>query len=174
MRSAVLIGIIIASAPQRAEAQTSAAPESPMSRLEVGVHAALEAPIGQINGGNPLNEVVSRAHALGVEVGYRVLPRLYVGVSGQYDFANAVDTPCFGCGYSIRNGAHFIRIETNAEYRFVRSGAIRPWIGSGLGYEILFVTHSFLDQVNSDRWRGIEFLTVAGGVDFRPVERIWV
>ena len=163
----------VASRPARAQSE----PESPTvtSRIAVGGRAGFELPLGEVNGNNELANIVRSSIPLGVDLGYRFDPRLYVGLYGQYGFANARQTTCIGCGYTTSSDAHVVKFGLNVEYDLAPAGGSRtPWLGAGLGYELLYAKHTGPGFMNTERWRGFEWIHVAAGVDFEPIERLRV
>jgi len=155
-----------------ARAQSAESPTA-TSRIAVGAHAGFELPMGDTYGGNPVSNIVTSSIPAGVDLGYRFDQRLYIGLYGQYGFANARQSSCLGCNHT--SDAHAVKFGLNAEYDLAPVGSPRmPWLGVGFGYELLYAEHSGPGFANSERWRGFEWIRVAIGVDFEPIERLRV
>jgi hypothetical protein len=169
-----LIGSM-AVAGRPARAQSAVESPSALSRIAIGGRIGFELPAGDLSGSNPVNYIVTSSIPLGVDLGYRFVERLYVGLHGQYGFANARQTSCTGCGYTTASDAYVVKFGLSAEYDLAPAGNARtPWLGAGFGYELLYAEHTGPGFVNSERWRGFEWIHVAGGVDFEPIEHLRV
>ena len=105
------------------------------------------------------------------DVGYRINPAVYVGGFFQYGFAfynkdhNAV------CNQGISCSAHDISFGANLHYHILPEGSFDPWVGAGLGYELLTASESgtVLGQQadGSATLKGFEFLILEAGGDFK-------
>ena len=67
-----------------------------------------------------------------VDLGYRVGPRLYLGVFGQYAFGLS---PHGYCDRALDCSESVTRFGANAHYHFLPDALIDPWVGLGFGYE---------------------------------------
>jgi len=150
-----------------------AAAGEPISRaLELGGRIGYGTTVGNIDGsgatspGNALSDEARHLIPIAVEIGMRLSPAVRVGVFGQY--AWSAEQSCLDA--MTCSGAD-IRLGIDVQYSFARTPAFTPWVGVGLGYEILSlhmvsIPRPFAVQVaHFVRHRGFE-LSVEGGVDF--------
>lgn len=177
VRSAAALSLCSIAAPCAADAAPTAlaAPAaSVFSPIAIGLHSGIEVPGGAINGGNDIQNEVTYAVPLGIDIGYRVVPRLQIGLYGQYGFAKARSTECIGaCGTSLRE-AYDVRFGANAEYFFESQSRWTPWLGLGVGYEILGLEATTVVGTYNERWRGFEFVRLTFGDDFELADHLWV
>jgi opacity protein-like surface antigen len=71
-----------------------------------------------------------------VDAGYRINPKIYVGLSFQYGFGlintdNSNNAECNSSGLSC--SASDVNVGVNAHYHFLPGQAFDPWVGLGAG-----------------------------------------
>jgi opacity protein-like surface antigen len=120
-----------------------------------------------------ISEVVTGYLPLWLDVGYRILPSLFIGAYGQMGFVflkqadncKGSDASCTGQDYRL--GAELI-------YHFNDDGRYDPWVGLGAGYEWLKLNVSFADTYRgsfNETLRGFELVNVQLGLDIRPTRQ---
>jgi hypothetical protein len=152
-------------------ASTAAAQNQPAQPigLSLGLRVGYGIPGGKIgsldiNGGEEtvLSDGVKAMVPFGLDVGYRIIPHLAVGASAQYGFgvANEDSGGCPGCKIDdIALGIH-------AFLHAAPGGTFDPWVGLGVGYELLSITNQD-DPFNraTVTLKGLQFLVLQLGAD---------
>jgi hypothetical protein len=167
-----------------AQSGTPAASEAASSGVSFGVRIGYGLPMGRMGAdstgdlGN-LSDGIRGMVPLSIDVGYRPEPRLYVGALFQYAFAllnkdQRVD--CSNCS------AQDLVVAVNVRYHPLPGRQLDPWVGVGLGYEVLTVSASatfpnpmHLDSLDPEppftrlertaSFRGIQYLIAQLGCD---------
>jgi hypothetical protein len=146
-------------------------------RFSFGVRAQYALPFGDAvagqSGGEQLNNVVSGVFLIGGEVGYLVYPRLtllgyfFYGFPTFYGGAASTCAPTEDTGGAC--SASLIRFGVMANYHFSANKRWDPWIGAGIGYEILNLEADDCTGTATQTFglNGFE-LTGMGGVELRP------
>ena len=126
-------------------------------------------PLGNVSGANDskLSDGVSGQLPLMLDVGYRVLPNLFIGVYGQYGFAFVGDAFDEVCNDSspVDCSAHDIRLGIEGHYHFRPQHDFDPWVGIGFGYEWLNISAGRGDIESSSTMHGFEFFNLQVGLD---------
>lgn len=138
--------------------------------VEVGFRSGYAIPFGEAVGHADLDEGISGAIPLWLDVGYRILPGLMVGAYAQYAFGfvgdaldkSGCDQAAMKCSISDK------RVGAQVHYHFMPFHTPDPWMGAGIGYEWLSITLSSQQEDASETLRGVEFVNLQGGVDFAP------
>ncbi|NVJ09820.1 outer membrane beta-barrel protein [Myxococcus sp. AM001] len=136
--------------------------------LRAGYSLPLGSAVGSDRGEAPgMRDAYSGAIPLQVDVGYFFNSNVYLGAYFQY-------APVFlaeDCGADVSCSANQLRFGVNASYHFRASEKLMPWLGLGIGYELLDTKLSAsagdLETVIGAGARGIEFASVQGGADYR-------
>lgn len=148
-----------------AMAQETWTPNPDLTRphgVEVGSRLGYSFPTGDIRSGLALTNVVSGMVPLQLDLGYRVNPTWFVGVYGQYGFVLLKDATC-----ATHCSAHDVRFGLEAQYHLMPLKAVDPWAGLGVGYELLPVSGSIGGQSASQTLKGMEFVNLSFGADFK-------
>jgi hypothetical protein len=135
--------------------------------LEVDVRAAQGLPFGKVDGspGDSLNQTFAFATPLIVDVGYRVDPKLSIGVYGSYAFASSARVLRDDCSaLGVRCATADIRLGLEAQVHSSSARVWDPWIGLGSGYERAEI-NTTSGQSSISGW---EILHVDAGIDLRP------
>ncbi len=173
-RAALATLVALAACPSAAHAQGATADETPEGGTEpvapavedvkdhgftLGARLALSLPLGNaadtVSGApDPQSSEVLFAAPIGIDAGYRFARHHYVGAFGQ--FAPAL-VPS-GCPT-----AFCFDERLGLDYQYHGRGAKNdPWVGAGLGYEILHGGGGSTTVI----YRGWELLHLQGGLDF--------
>lgn len=153
-------------------------PEGPPKRFTVGVRVGFAFPLlnayrdakdeSAVRLGNELHGALPIA----LELGYRVLEPLYVGVLGSFGPAfprSAGDGYCSPSATSC-TGDH-LRVAVQARFHPLRGRTIDPWVGLGFGYERLSLREEGI-TANGDQGSvemalsGVEFFDVSVGANY--------
>jgi outer membrane protein W len=112
------------------------------------------------------------------DVGYRINPAFYLGGFFEYAFGvvNKDNNPL--CNQGISCSAHDITFGINAHYHILPDAQFDPWVGAGLGYEVLTASESgtaFGQQFDGSlAYKGVQFLILEAGGDFKPTPSLGV
>ncbi len=163
-------------APAPAEQPAGGLPQSlarpgPQAALKVGFGLGA----GVVYSGVSLTDTMSGAVPIQLDLGWRFLPEFYAGIYGQFApvFRKNDPVTC-PAGFSCASQDWRVGIEAEVHFRPLR---FDPYIGLGVGYEILHSTASGttplpntaaaagVDVSATDRGR--EFVSVTLGIDWR-------
>jgi hypothetical protein len=161
-----------ASPDQDAGAGDGGAYEPSTTGFSIGLRGGYMVPFGQAND-VPLNGgVVVGVVPIGGDVGWFFSPHFYLGGYFQYGFGvgpgqnnlqcSELDTSC---------SAEMYRFGVVAHYHFKPEATWDPWVGAGLGYEIVnLVATSDVDEstVTSSALQGLD-VTIEAGLDLKPL-----
>jgi outer membrane protein W len=159
-----------ASETTEAEATTSAEGEAAMTadtagggadkKIKLGLRLGYGIPMGDTSKDNKLSDFVSSIIPIWIDAGYMVTPNIMVGLYFQYALANFKD--CDDCS------GNDMRFGVQGQYHISPAEKINPWLGLGIGYEILSESES------DSSVKGMEFLNLQGGADFALADAIGV
>ena len=152
----------------------SAAAAGSETGFEIGLRTGYAIPLGKggANSSYDLNEAISGAVPIWLDLGYRVTPQIMVGVYGAYAFGflgDTLDRVCTTGGGDC--STHDIRLGAELQYHILPRQQADPWLGLGLGYEWLGFSASAAGQDGSETASGFEFINLQAGVDFAPSDQ---
>jgi opacity protein-like surface antigen len=163
---------LLAPALARAEEATPLLESGPIFALRVGYGV----PSGETEAagaGHPLSALVEAKVPLGFELGYRLSRRFWVEL--HFDFAPAKPAAAL-CADGASCSATDARVGAQLQLRLVPGGWIDPWIGAGVGAEVLKVAGR--EPTSGAHvewtWAGVEVPFVEAGADVAVSERIGV
>ena len=182
---ASLLGVALVGRP--ATADESPASEPGGSNVHLAVRTGFGVPLGTYaeqrslagfreTDVNALGDDTYGAIPLWLDAGYRLTPKLMLGAYFMYGVvlpktAESGDPLGGGCPEGFDCFASGVRLGIQAQYRFLLSPTLEPWLGIGLGYE--WVSSRLEGQAfgipldASTSYSGPDLLHVQGGVDFR-------
>lgn len=138
--------------------------------FEIGGRAGLGFPFGNRQDADQsnLSYAVTATFPLQLDLGYRLIPRLMLGGYAQYGPGFTATDACTKLGVDAKCDAQDVRVGIDAQFHFAPHGKVDPWLGPGIGYEWLILTTEFAGQrtETSSTGKGLEFLSVQGGLDF--------
>ena len=106
-----------------------------------------------------------------LDLGYRVNPSIYVGGFFQYGFGFVNKDKSPGCNQGLNCSVHDIAFGADIHYHILPAAQFDPWVGAGVGYEILGVSLSGAVQGfnfdTSGKITGFQFLSLQAGGDFK-------
>jgi hypothetical protein len=144
--------------------------------FEFGLRLGYAIPVGDANGpdaaamtpADHLSDLVSGAVPVVLEAGYRFNKNLSAGVLFQYGFAMIKDGMTTGCGVNgVSCSGSVTQLGIQGIYRLDVEGAFVPWLGAAVGYEWLGIDLSAGGMSGSVSAKGLEFLTLQGGGEYR-------
>lgn len=113
------------------------APAVTRAQLLIGGQAGLAIPFGDQREAEPLADFAKVAVPLELRVGWRLTPRLSLGLQGGWGWGSVGDSwddACAAAGLDC--GAHLWRVAGRVEYAF-GEGRWRPFVAGSLGWEWL-------------------------------------
>lgn len=162
-------------APAAQSPDTGASGTEKPKRFVLGLRLNLSIPAGIAEGQDPdvdddvdvkLSDYSKVQGTFWLEAGYRVLPQLMLGVyvsAGAGGMGSMLKTTCDmdGIDCSITD----VRLGVQGTYDFALSKMV-PWVGAGLGYEVLTATLEGPGGKATLDASGAEWLLLQGGLDF--------
>lgn len=145
--------------------------------ISVGLRTGWALPAGQIETGDRMSSTYSAMVPIGIDGAYRITPRFRVGLSGQYAL---VSTSEVTCQPPLECSAHQWRFGPMASFhpaspaRYGSTSSplpVDPWVGLGVGYEILSIGLSSSGRHSTRTESGFD-LDVSMGLDWRAAERL--
>ncbi|HET9553757.1 MAG TPA: hypothetical protein VFP50_12380 [Anaeromyxobacteraceae bacterium] len=146
------------------------APRYSEPRVELALRAGLASPGGDAEPGVPLADLFSNQLALGVDLGLRATPNVYVGVfaeaglgaaSSQAGFGGATCSSVTGhCGGAVSG-----RLGLGFRYHFAPYAPLDPWIGYGVAVSGASVSGDTPSGTFSTSYTGFEFAKLSAGLD---------
>jgi len=166
---AVLSVASVARAQSEASRAAAAAPRGTGGALEFGLRTGYGIPLGHTGkaagdtSDDKLSTSISGEVPLWLDVGYRLNPNMYLGLSFQYAFGFVPDGQCLpGGSCSISD----LRLDANFMYHLTPDQPADFWVGFGAGYEWLRFSESEGGISASGTGSGFEFANFQVGVDF--------
>jgi hypothetical protein len=128
-------------------------------KIRLGLRLGYAFALGSVEEGAKMSEGTSGQIPIWLDAGYMVTPNIMLGLYGQYGFVQLKD--CDDCS------SHDIRFGVQGQYHLSPAESVDPWLGLGVGYEIISVSRTLqgTDFTVSDT--GFEFLNLQGGADFK-------
>jgi outer membrane protein W len=127
---------------------------------------------------NHLSDDYTGMVPISIDLGYRINPAIYVGVFAQYGFVSFNHGTNPACLDGFDCSAHDIRFGLDLHYHFLADVGFDPWIGAGVGYEMLDFSASGSVRGQAIREdgniRGFEFLNLQAGDDFHVTPHLVV
>jgi outer membrane protein W len=171
----LLLSLGILSLSSAAFAQTATKPGG----ISLGLRTGYSLPMGRLNEGyltssetaassgsdSDLSAHVNAMVPIQIDAGYRISPNVWAGVFFQYGVGLVNSdklTFCKQDNCSIQDMSFGIQ----AHYHFLPENSLDPWLGAGLGYEMLVLDVSGLTRESSG-YRGF-LASLQAGADFRP------
>ncbi len=179
--SAVCLAVGISCASSTVFAQSS-------SGLALGLRSGYAIPMGKAGalptsatGGavdpnkDNLHDSITGMVPLWFDVGYRVNPAVYVGGFFQYGFAFVNKDVASACNQGISCSAHDVAFGANLHYHILPDAQFDPWVGAGLGYELITASESGSVTIanatfnvdGSTTLKGFQFLVLEAGGDLK-------
>nr|WP_275663277.1 outer membrane beta-barrel protein [Corallococcus macrosporus] len=165
VRSLLLPSTLLLAVPAVAQADSSGA------GFTLGLRGGYGVPVGDAFENAPLNDRFEGAIAPQIDVGYFLNRNVSLGIYGQVGFAQV--NPDL-CPVTIDCEGRVLRFGVDVNYHVTTTGALSPWLGLGVGYEIAEFEASSGDIRGSSSMRGMELVHLQGGLDFRLSSQVWL
>ncbi|MGH7298718.1 MAG: hypothetical protein ACRELB_27505 [Polyangiaceae bacterium] len=172
----VTLGVAALLAPPAARADVTDAPapatarRSPMAAsrgLQLGVRAAYAVPAGRVSAsGASLSDLETATIPIGIEAGYRISPRLYVGGTAVWGPGTGPAAgPCTVAGVScFRQDA---QARGEARFYFAPEAKVGGWLAVGAGWELATFAQSAGGSAVTATRSGPVLADMQFGVDVR-------
>jgi len=175
--SAVGLAVGLFSFAEAALAQGTTGKES---GLALGARLGYALPMGKLGStattpaataNDNLPDAVTGMVPIWFDIGYRINPSFYVGGFFQYGFAFVNKDKSVECNQGVSCSAHDIAVGANFHYHILPAAPFDPWVGAGIGYEILGLglNGNLLGRPidTSGSITGLQFLSLQAGGDFK-------
>jgi hypothetical protein len=139
--------------------------------IEAGVRLGYGVPLGGLAGEADLSDGVSGQIPIWIDLGYRPIDALMIGLYFQYGLAfmgGQFDDACDIDGVDC--SASDLRLGLQAHYHISPQEQLDPWIGIGFGYEWLNLSVEGMGTEISIGVDGFEFLNLQAGLDIEVAE----
>jgi hypothetical protein len=144
--------------------------------FEVGLRLGYGIPLGNTSGNEKLSDGIGGQVPIIIDLGYRVIPNLFVGLYGQYGFSWVGGNVSDACDMSseISCSAHDIRLGVEAQFHFLPRQKLDPWVGLGVGYEWMGISVEGGGVKVSMTPHGFEFVNLQAGLDILVAEHFYL
>lgn len=132
------------------------------SGVQLGLRTGYGIPMGNAQKDAPLSDAYSGMIPIWLDAGYRFNPNIYAGAMFQYGFVSVKNCPT-GADCSASN----IRIGANLHYHIMPEATFDPWVGLGIGYEIMNSSAEMMGQKADGNAKGFEFANLQVGGDYK-------
>lgn len=148
--------------------------------LQFGLRSGVIEGTGVVYSGLSLRDASSAAIPIIADLGWRIIPQLYVGVYGQFAPVITKNTP--SCPQGFDCAAQDWRFGVQVDYHFLPKSRFDPYVGLGSGYEILHSSSTGTVPVPTPAGsvngfasghaidRGWEFANLSLGFDYRVAD----
>jgi outer membrane protein W len=180
-------------APDAAKAEAAPAPASdepaPVTssdgggKFVIGLRLGYALPMGSVDknsdgSSEKMSDGVSGQFPIWLDLGYMVTPNVMLGLYGQYAFGSLAGEIKAACDQDAQFGVSCsesdIRFGVQGQYHILPTEKVDPWLGLGVGYEMMKISVSGAGQDGSVTLKGFEFANLQGGVDFKPLPNLGV
>jgi len=167
------MGSVAHAAETDLEVKGSAAGPAPASGIEIAISAGYSQGFGNVAAGAPaLGDIASAGGVVELDIGYRLIPNLTLGVYGAggsftqrvswYGTSLSQPNAISDTHYSVAAGVH-------ANWHFLPDGVFDPWVGLGTGWRGYWTS---TDSVGTTSRHGLELGRLQAGVDYRASETV--
>jgi outer membrane protein W len=162
-----------------AAASASASSADAGGKIKIGLRLGYALPLGKATDtpSGELNKVVSGMIPIWLDLGYMVTPNIMIGLYAQYGLVmiKSADTATDpGCPSGADCSGNDIRIGLQGQYHISPAASLDPWVGLGIGYEMLNYKVSANGQEGKFGVKGLEFANIQGGADFKLADSFTV
>jgi len=157
-----------------AASSSSSAAGAASHALSFGARLGYAIPLGSLDGAASLSDTLTGHVPIWLDAGYLFIPQLYAGLYFEYGVGLVSSKTCVsGCSSNV------VRIGIDAQYRILPESSFDPWVGIGLGYEILNGSAIGTTGVTAGRQEGIafngfEFVNLQAGLDYKPLANLGI
>jgi len=168
-RQTVWLPIVVAALALSVFVKPSTARAEP--GFEVGARLGYGIPLGEVAEGSDLSDGISGQIPIWLDVGYRPMDELMIGLYFQYGIGfigGSFDEVCDLDGVDC--SASDIRLGVQAHYHISPLEQLDPWIGLGVGYEWISFGAEGMGAEITTTADGFEFLNLQAGLDISVAE----
>jgi len=144
--------------------------DAPKARtgFQMALRTGVAIPLGELEKDGKMSDFTGVQVPVIIDLGGKIIPNLflggYLGISVGGAAGKLADT-CDKASLSCTSIGG--RIGAQIQYHIIPEGKINPWIGYGIGYELLGVSGEGNNVKLSAATAGIEFAHLMAGADFR-------
>ena len=163
LRLSIFVALVVAAAtqPRAARAETG---------FEAGARLGYGIALGEIAEDIDLSDGIEGQIPIWIDVGYRPIDALMVGLYFQYGIGLIEDEACDLDGVDC--SGNDIRLGIQAHYHISPEEQLDPWVGLGIGYEWLNRSVEAMGTEVSSTLEGFEFLNLQAGLDIAVAEHV--
>jgi hypothetical protein len=143
--------------------------------FQLALRTGFQVPFGQVAAGSNMGDNFSGQVPLVIDVGWKFIPQLFVGLYGSLGLggtSGALSGACAALDLNCVTAS--LRLGLEALVYLAPSADIDPWVGYGIGIESTGFSASNGNQTVSEAVAGWEFAHFMAGVDFRLTKYICV
>lgn len=147
--------------------------------VQVGARLGYAVPQGSVWGDSllgteqfselPMTDVFSSKIPIGIEAVFGVSKRFAIGASVYYGAISSNASAGKACSPPNQCSYHDWELGVEALINIVPDGFLNPYLGFGLGYEILSSSETIGPQTSDASLTGVQWLKLQGGLDFKIV-----
>jgi hypothetical protein len=142
--------------------------------FEAGARLGYGIAMGKADADDNLSDTVSGQVPIWLDVGYRPIEALMVGLFFQYGFG-ILGSELDDCDIADAScSASDIRLGVQGHFHLRPREQLDPWLGLGIGYEWLTLSQEARGTEISGTASGFEFLNLQVGLDIRVLEHFVV
>jgi hypothetical protein len=157
----------------QASAQDTTPPDAPPAHtgFQLALRTGVAVPFGEVEKGATMSDSFTPQVPIIGDVGIKVAPDLFLGAYVGVSFGGVGDTVKQGCdAVGVDCTAVGVRFGIQAQYHFIPDGKWNPWVGYGIGLELLTASGSKNDDKLHAGLFGVEYAHFMAGVDYRVSE----
>lgn len=144
------------------------APPAAHTGLQLALRTGVAVPFGEVDDGSKMSDSFTPQVPIIADVGIKVAPDLFIGAYVGVSFGGVGDTVKQGCdAVGVGCTAFGVRFGIQAQYHFNPDGQWNPWVGYGIGLELLDASGSKNDDKLHAGLFGVEYAHFMAGVDYR-------
>jgi OmpW family len=173
MRIAIVTGALFVSLAWSGAALAQGRPTG----FELGLRTGYALPLGPADGsGDNLSDVISGAVPIWIDMGARISPSFYLGGFFQYGVGFVSSTlGSAGCNVSgVSCSMNDLMFGVDTQFHLDPTAQFDPYLGVGVGYEILNFNASGGDQSVSLSFNGFQFANLQAGLDYKPTPELGI
>ena len=138
--------------------------------FEAGARLGYGIPLGEMAEGVDLSDGIDGQIPIWLDVGYRPIEALMIGLYFQYGIGLIDNEACDIDGVDCSGSD--IRFGLQAHYHISPEEQLDPWVGLGIGYEWLNRGVEAMGTEVSSTLHGFEFLNLQAGLDIAVAEHV--
>lgn len=147
------------------------APPAAHTGLQLGLRTGVAVPFGEVENGARMSDSFTPQVPIIADFGIKVAPDLFLGAYLGVSVGGVGDTVKQGCdAVGVDCTAVGTRFGIQAQYHFNPDGKWNPWIGYGIGLELLRASGSKNNDKLDAGLFGVEFAHFMAGADYRVNE----